>query len=82
MAIPQSQSNNENEQESLPFTSEIIGTVTGSTPPVINADRRRKIDYLAKDYTGCIVLVVNDGRIVKNGIYRVEQFIIGPTTTD
>lgn len=70
---------NEYEQEQLPFSSEIIGTVTGSTPPVLNAERRRKVDHLAKGYTGCIVMVVKNGRIVKDGMYRVQQFIIGPT---
>lgn len=78
-ALPQPQYNDEPEQTQLPFTAEIIGKVVGSTPPVLNADRRRKVDYLAKNYTGCIVMVVNDGKIVKNGIYRVQQFIIGPT---
>lgn len=75
----QPQSNNEYEQRQLPFSSEIIGIVTGSTPPVLNADTRRKIDYLAKDYTGCIVMVVRNGKIDKNGTYRVEKFSLGPT---
>jgi hypothetical protein len=76
MAISfQSDDNN----ELMPVTPDIIGKITGSTPPVLNNERRRKIDYLAKNYNGCIVLVVKNGRIIKNGIYKVQQFIIGPT---
>jgi hypothetical protein len=77
-ALPQPE---ENESEQQPFipTSKMIEVATEQQVSSLNAGQMRKIRRLVrKGFTGCVVIVCKDGRVVDDGIYQVRQFIIEP----
>lgn len=72
----------ENDEEKLPFipSTRMIEAATNQQVSTLNAEQVRKLRrIIRRDFTGCVVIVVKDGNVVKDGIYQIKQFIIEPT---
>lgn len=69
----------------LPITAEMIGAINDGSyvrPAILTSVNRRKIEYLAENYTGCLVLVVVQGKLKKDDIYRVQRINLGPVVDE
>jgi hypothetical protein len=75
--LPQPE-NSDDENVQFQIASELLDSLHGPKKKLFTSDMRRKAKYLTDDFTGCIVVVVKNGKVPPRGIYTVENFIIGP----
>lgn len=75
----QPQSNDDNEE--FPLTSELIGTITGHQPAVLNSEQISRIKRMSKRIgSGCIVIAIRNGHLVS--INQVEKYIFAVDPTE
>ena len=70
------------EQQNWPLTPELIGRIVGVEPVALDSEMIRDITRTLKvlrsrRYTGCLVLVFEDGKVRSDGL-KVDNVTIGP----
>jgi hypothetical protein len=65
-------------QPILPVDARLIGTITGIDPTGFGSEHARKIKIASRGYTGCMVIVFDNGNVRPDGIYKIYNVIIGP----